>query len=82
MDALNVKMLIGNILRDSDRYSSKLEEKKRCWRIEYSAEAQFHMDITPAIPDNPTTASIHVTDKKYKDSLDMRIYTSPPHSLS
>ncbi len=60
----NLKNMIGDILRDSKRYSSKLEEKKRCWRIEYSDEAQFHMDITPAIPDKTATDSIIVTNKK------------------
>jgi len=59
----NLKNKIGDILRDSKRYSTKLEEKKRCWRIEYSDEAQFHMDITPAIPESSTTSSILVTDK-------------------
>lgn len=59
----DLKNKIGDILRDSKRYSTKLEEKKRCWRIEYSDEAQFHMDITPAIPESSTTSSILITDK-------------------
>ena len=63
IDAQNVKMLVGDILRNSARYSSKLEEKKRCWRIEYSDKAQFHMDITPAKPDILKPPSIEVTHK-------------------
>lgn len=68
MDFSNVapkelKKKIGDILRDSKRYSSMLEEKKRCWRIVYSDEAQFHMDITPAIPDKTTTGAILITNK-------------------
>ena len=59
----DLKNKIGDILRDSKRYSSMLEEKKRCWRIEYSDEAQFHMDITPAVPDKITTGAILVTNK-------------------
>jgi hypothetical protein len=59
----DLKKLIGDILRDSKRYSSMLEEKKRCWRIVYSDEAQFHMDITPAIPDSSATDAILVTNK-------------------
>lgn len=27
------------------------EEKQRCWRLHYSDEARFHMDVVPAIPD-------------------------------
>ena len=27
------------------------EEARRCWTLEYADEAQFHMDILPAIPD-------------------------------
>lgn len=63
ISAKDLKILIGDILRGSKRYSSKLEEKKRCWRIEYSDEAQFHMDITPAITDRTVTTSISITNK-------------------
>ncbi len=59
----DLKNMIGDILRDSKRYSTMLEEKKRCWRIEYSDEAQFHMDITPAIPDVKIVDAILVTNK-------------------
>lgn len=59
----DLKRKIGDILRDSKRYSSILEEKKRCWRIEYSDEAQFHMDITPAIPDKTIAGAILITNK-------------------
>ena len=66
LDARSIKTLIGDILRASDRYSSMLEEKKRSWRIEYSDEAQFHMDITPAKPDTAKPLSIQVTNKDEK----------------
>ncbi|MDR3185336.1 MAG: nucleotidyltransferase [Christensenellaceae bacterium] len=59
----DLKQLIGDILSGSKRYSSMLEEKKRCWRIEYSDEAQFHMDITPAIPDTTVSSAILITNK-------------------
>ena len=61
--AKDLKHLIGDILSNSKRYSSMLEEKKRCWRIEYSDEAQFHIDITPAVPDKKAPNAILVTDK-------------------
>jgi len=67
---------IGDILRASTSYSTKLEEKKHCWRIEYSDEAQFHMDISPAIPESSTTSSILVTDK-HDDKYNPDIKVSP-----
>lgn len=42
-----LKKLIGDRLRSSGRYRDLLEEKPRCWRINYANE--FHLDITPAI---------------------------------
>jgi len=59
----DLKNKVGDILSNSKRYSTMLEEKKRCWRIEYSDEAQFHMDITPAVPDKKAQDAILVTNK-------------------
>ena len=42
-----LKARIGDRLRQNDRYGPMLEEKPRCWRLNYAGE--FHMDITPAI---------------------------------
>lgn len=52
-NALEVKMLIGNRLKEHGTYRGMLEEKKRCWRINYANE--FHLDITPSIS-NPQCA--------------------------
>lgn len=43
----SVKALVGNRLREHEKYDGMLEEKQRCWRINYANE--FHLDITPAI---------------------------------
>lgn len=43
-----LKRLIGNRLASNSRYAEMLEEKPRCWRINYANE--FHLDITPSIP--------------------------------
>jgi len=43
-----LKALIGNRLKANERYKNILEEKPRCWRINYANE--FHLDITPSIP--------------------------------
>lgn len=46
-----LKKAIGDCLRGNGNYAPLLEEKPRCWRLSYANE--FHMDITPSIP-NPT----------------------------
>ncbi|TAM43569.1 MAG: nucleotidyltransferase [Gammaproteobacteria bacterium] len=53
-DPASVKALIGRRLRQEARYAAMLEEKPRCWRLNYSG--QFHLDITPAIS-NPRCAN-------------------------
>ena len=46
-DARAIKALIGTRLKEHDTYKGLLEEKTRCWRINYANE--FHLDITPSI---------------------------------
>lgn len=45
-----LKKTVGDRLRLNGRYREILEEKRRCWRLNYAGE--FHLDITPSIP-NP-----------------------------
>jgi Second Messenger Oligonucleotide or Dinucleotide Synthetase domain len=45
-----VKNAIGQRLRANGHYAPQLKEKSRCWRLDYANE--FHLDITPSIP-NP-----------------------------
>ena len=45
-----LKKAIGDSLRANGNYAPLLEEMPRCWRLKYANE--FHMDITPSIP-NP-----------------------------
>lgn len=42
-----LKHSIGERLRTNGRYKDLLEEKPRCWRLNYANE--FHLDITPSI---------------------------------
>ncbi|MFZ5503660.1 MAG: nucleotidyltransferase domain-containing protein [Pseudomonadota bacterium] len=46
-EAHAVKALIGLRLKEHATYRGMLEEKQRCWRINYANE--FHLDITPSI---------------------------------
>lgn len=64
LDAKTLKKDIGNLLADSKRYSERLEEKKRCWRIEYSDEAHFHIDITPAVTNPNIIKALLITNKE------------------
>lgn len=42
------KQMVGDRLKAHQRYSMIIEEKPRCWRLNYAGE--FHLDITPSIP--------------------------------
>ena len=49
-----LKNLVGKEIKAYGRahnMNSPAKEGKRCWTLSYSDEAQFHMDILPAIPD-------------------------------
>lgn len=67
----DLKNLIGDVLKNSDRYSKLLvkEEGKRCWTLKYSDYANFHMDILPSMPNseenNNSIIITHKEDGKY-----------------
>lgn len=52
-----LKTLVG---RELEKYrlarsiKNRLDEKHRCWRLEYSDDLSFHMDIVPCIPEGKT----------------------------
>lgn len=48
----DLKKIVGDRLMKNDRYKPMLEEKRRCWTLNYSDSSKFHLDILPAIPDN------------------------------
>jgi len=48
-----LKQLVGDRLKANDIYLRMLDEEgRRCWTLKYADNAQFHMDILPAIPDD------------------------------
>lgn len=49
LKANELKKKVGNVLNQSDRYSKKISEGKRCWTIEYSEGLNYHVDILPVI---------------------------------
>jgi hypothetical protein len=58
-----LKLLFGE---DLERYrkeraiKEELEEKRRCWRLNYQDELQFHLDIVPAIPETEAQRQVLV----------------------
>lgn len=49
-----IKKLVGNELQlyvKANNFQKPLNEGKRCWTLEYSDSAQFHMDVLPSVPD-------------------------------
>ncbi len=42
-----LKRIVGDRLKENARYAAMLEEKKRCWRLNYARE--YHLDISPTI---------------------------------
>jgi hypothetical protein len=65
-----LKRMIGDRLRAHKIYREMLEEKSRCWRLNY--EREFHLDIIPAKPKYPQTnlTPIFITDKELRHWLD------------
>lgn len=53
------KKLIGDRLSNDARYRSILEEKSRCWRVNYAGS--FHLDICPLVS---ATQSDAIPDKE------------------
>lgn len=47
-----LKDMVGDRLKENERYRKMLKEGKRCWALQYADSARFHMDILPAIPDD------------------------------
>ena len=61
----DLKELVGNTLKRSERYKKMLaDEGKRCWTLNYSDDSHFHMDILPSIPNKTTDKSIKITHKE------------------
>jgi hypothetical protein len=60
----HLKQLVGKELesyRQARRIDSALDEKHRCWRLEYADDLSFHMDVVPSIPEEMTKRAALVT---------------------
>lgn len=86
-----LKKLIGDRLRENGKYRDILQEKPRCWRLDYANE--FHLDITPSIknpacgqggelvPDKERDEWKASNPKGYKALFDNRADIEPTYSL-
>lgn len=59
----DLKHLVGNRLKDRDDLEKRLDESRRCWRLNY--EPRLHMDVLPCLP-NPECVpnGILLTDRE------------------
>lgn len=51
-----LKRMVGDRLRQHNTYAQMLDPKeggRRCWTLHYSDESRFHLDVLPAVPDDP-----------------------------
>lgn len=56
-----LKSLVGRELqsyRTARQIAQTLQEKHRCWRLEYADELAFHMDVVPSIPEGQIEKAI------------------------
>ena len=61
-----LKRIVGDRLKENERYAGMLEEKKRCWRLNYARE--YHLDISPTIINaNCGNGGELVPDKKLRE---------------
>jgi len=59
-----LKQLVGIELekyRSARQIENQLDEKHRCWRLEYADDLPFHMDVVPSIPEEVTKRASLVT---------------------
>lgn len=54
LSPVSAKQLVGAPLAAGGRYAARLEEKARCWRVNYAGE--FHLDICPLVVADMTDA--------------------------
>jgi hypothetical protein len=61
-----LKNLVGDRLKSRDDLNKRIEESRRCWRLEY--EPRFHMDVLPCLPNPPRLPNgLLLTDKDLRN---------------
>lgn len=66
----HVKNAVGDRLKDNETYEGMLEDEdggRRCWTLEYSNEANYHMDILPSVTDENFTVFLNESFSNIQD---------------
>ena len=76
LTARQIKSVVGNRLKENERYRKKILEEgegKRCWKMQYD---EFHMDILPCVPKGyylePVYTDIRLTHKNANQEYEDR----------
>ncbi|GAB3920239.1 nucleotidyltransferase domain-containing protein [Mucilaginibacter myungsuensis] len=65
-----IKQLIADRFKSNATYERMLKEKHRCWRLGYSEQTRFHLDVVPAVPDSyEWLLKLGVPDKYAKHAI-------------
>ncbi len=65
-------------LKGYKRTKTEIEEKRRCWHVEYEELPNFHMDVIPAVPKNLVEGTqIKITDKDEEQNTYSYIGSNP-----
>lgn len=65
----HLKEAIGDRIKEHSVYKEMLEDKdggRRCWTLEYSDEANYHLDVLPSISDKNFTVLLNETFNNYQ----------------
>lgn len=66
-DPMSVYDMVADRLKEHATYRKLMKRKERCIELNYAG--QFHLDIVPAIPQDPTTAKLLIPDRQQKHWL-------------
>lgn len=73
-----LKIRVGNELelyRKARGIEAEMEEKHRCWRLEYADTVSFHMDVVPSIPESEITRR-GLFESMHRNGVDMDLADS------
>lgn len=70
-----LKISVGTELelyRRARGIEAEMEEKHRCWRLEYADAVSFHMDVVPSIPESDSTRR-GLFESMHRNGVDMNL---------
>lgn len=63
LSAKEIKVdVVGDLLKRYKK-ATEIEEKRRCWHVEYDNMPNFHMDVIPAVLNNEYLEHIDITER-------------------